>query len=90
MHLAEENSSKLSQALGWSALTIPVLIWSIRGIGKPSFAFKTPRELKIVCDDRWSDQCSICRNAITLPVPVVGATSHICPAPHYLRWSWGF
>ena len=30
MHLAE-GTLPLSQALGWSALVVPVLIWSIRG-----------------------------------------------------------
>lgn len=75
MHLAE-GMLPLTQAAAWSAATAPVLLWSLRG------------EQKL---RRETESSSVLMAGVTsllfaatllpLPVPVVGATSHICLTP---------
>ena len=75
MHLAE-GILPLEQAIGWSAVGLVALAWSIRD------------ELRLRQD---STSPSVIMSGITsllfavtllpLPVPVVGATSHICLTP---------
>lgn len=75
MHLAE-GMLPLTQAAAWSAATAPVLIWSLRG------------EQRMRQD---SSSSSVLMAGVTsllfaatllpLPVPVVGATSHVCLTP---------
>lgn len=75
MHLAE-GTVPLQQALGWSALAAPVLIWSLRG------------ERQRIQDAASSSAVMagatsllFAATLLPLPVPVVGATSHICLTP---------
>ena len=75
MHLAE-GTLPLVQAGAWTAVAFPMLIWSVRGEQVERLA---------------NPQSSVLMAAVTsilfaatllpLPVPVVGATSHICLTP---------
>lgn len=75
MHLAEDLLP-LGQAIAWSAVAVPAVVWSIRG--------KQPAQ-------RDTASSSVIMAGVTsllfaatllpLPVPVVGATSHICLTP---------
>lgn len=75
MHLAE-GILPLTHATGWSALALPMVVWSIRG------------EQQLQRDDATSPAvisgvtCLLfAATLLPLPVPVVGATSHICLTP---------
>ncbi len=75
MHLAE-GILPLKQAAAWSALAAPMLVWSIRGErqarredGASSVAVSGAISLLFAA------------TILPLPVPVVGATSHICLTP---------
>ncbi len=75
MHLAE-GMLPLTQALGWSAVAVPIALWSIRGEQRAR---------------READASTVLMGGVTsvlfaatllpLPVPVLGATSHICLTP---------
>lgn len=75
MHLAE-GTIPLSQALGWSAIAIPVLIWSIRG--EQIERQKNPQSSVVIAA---VTSVLFAATLLPLPVPVVGATSHICLTP---------
>ncbi|TPV93435.1 MAG: hypothetical protein B7733_20505 [Myxococcales bacterium FL481] len=75
MHLAE-GMLPLNQALGWSAAAAPAVIWSIRG------------ELRARPEDAVSPAMRagvttllFAATLLPIPVPVVGATAHLCLTP---------
>ena len=75
MHLAE-GVLPLSQAIGWSALAAPTLAWSLRGEQRtrrdgPSSSVAMAGATSLL----------FAGTLLPLPVPVVGATSHICLTP---------
>ena len=75
MHLAE-GVLPLAQAAGWTAAAVPVLAWSIRGE-------KTSRDGEGSSSVLMAGVTSLlfAVTLLPLPVPVVGATSHICLTP---------
>ena len=75
MHLAE-GMLPLAQAAGWSALAAPVVLWSLRGVQRA-------RQELAVSSVVMGGVTSVLFAAtlLPLPVPVVGATSHICLTP---------
>ena len=75
MHLAE-GTVPLSQAIGWTAAAIPVLIWSIRG--EQIERQKNPQSSVVIAA---VTSVLFAATLLPLPVPVVGATSHICLTP---------
>ena len=75
MHLAE-GMLPLGQAVGWSVLSVPVLIWSLRG---ERFAGDESASSSVVMAGVTS--LLFAATLLPLPVPVVGATSHICLTP---------
>lgn len=73
MHLAE-GVLPLAQAGGWSVLATGALVWSVRGESH------TPQEsFSVVMAGATS--ILFAATLMPLPVPVVGATSHICLTP---------
>ncbi len=72
MHLAE-GVLPLGQAIGWSVVAAPVVAWSIRGAqgdtAPPPVIMAGVTSLLFAA------------TLLPLPVPVVGATSHICLTP---------
>ena len=71
MHLAE-GVLPLSHAIGWSALAAPALAWSLRGEQRrrrdePSSSVAMAGATSLL----------FAGTLLPLPVPVVGATSHI-------------
>lgn len=75
MHLAE-GVLPLTQAVAWSALAAPFVAWSIRGEHRarrdaPSSSFIMAGATSLL----------FAVTLFPLPVPVVGATSHICLTP---------
>ena len=75
MHLAE-GVLPLSQAIGWSALAAPTVAWSLRGEQRarrdtPSSSFVMAGVTSLL----------FAGTLLPLPVPIVGATSHICLTP---------
>ena len=75
MHLAE-GMLPLSQAAAWTALAVPVLIWSIRG--EQLQRRKEPASSIVMAS---VTSVLFAATLLPLPVPVVGATSHICLTP---------
>ena len=75
MHLAE-GMLPISQAVGWSAVTLPVLIWSMRG---EQLERKDNASSSTVMASVTS--LLFAATLLPLPVPIVGATSHICLTP---------
>lgn len=75
MHLSE-GILPFDQSLAWSALTVPVLVWSLRGE-------KIAREEDPSSSVLMAGATSLlfAGTLMPLPVPVVGATSHICLTP---------
>lgn len=72
MHLAE-GVLPIGQALGWGAVAAPVIGWSLRGAqgdGAPSPVIMA-----------GATSLLFAATLLPLPVPVVGATSHICLTP---------
>ena len=75
MHLAE-GVLPLGQAMGWTAVAAPVLAWSLggareaRGVGPPPTLLMA-----------GATSLLFAATLLPLPVPVVGATSHICLTP---------
>ena len=75
MHLAE-GVLPLGQAIGWSALAAPTVAWSLRGEQRarrdtPSSSFVMAGVTSLL----------FAGTLLPLPVPIVGATSHICLTP---------
>ena len=75
MHLAE-GMLPFSQAIGWSVVAAPVLLWSIRG---EQLARREDPSSSMVMASVTSLLFAV--TLLPLPVPVVGATSHICLTP---------
>jgi len=75
VHLSE-GILPFDQALTWSALTLPAVLWSIRG---ESIARKKEPSSSILMAGATS--LLFAGTLMPLPVPVVGATSHICLTP---------
>ncbi len=75
MHLAE-GILPLSQATAWSAFALPMLAWSIRGEQK---ARQEDPASSVLISGVTS--LIFAATILPLPVPVVGATSHICLTP---------
>ncbi|MEM9488484.1 MAG: energy-coupling factor ABC transporter permease [Myxococcota bacterium] len=75
MHLAE-GTLPLGQAIAWSAVALPALVWSIRGEQR---ARRDTASSSIVMAGVTSLLFAV--TLLPLPVPVVGATSHICLTP---------
>ena len=75
MHLAE-GVLPLSQALPWSALAAPAVYWSLRGEQRTR---RDAPSSSVVMAGVTS--LLFAGTLLPLPVPVVGATSHICLTP---------
>ena len=75
MHLAE-GVLPLSQAIGWSALAAPTVAWSLRG--EQRARRDTPSSSLIMAG---VTSLLFAGTLLPLPVPIVGATSHICLTP---------
>ena len=75
MHLAE-GMLPASQVIGSSAVALPILIWSIRGE-------QLERRNNPMSSVLMASVTSVLFAAtlLPLPVPIVGATSHICLTP---------
>ncbi len=75
MHLAEDLLP-LGQAIAWSAVAVPAVVWSIRG-EQP--AQRDTASSSVIMAGVTS--LLFAATLLPLPVPVVGATSHICLTP---------
>jgi len=75
MHLAE-GVLPLSHAIGWSALAAPTVFWSLRG--EQQARRDTPSSSVVMAG---ATSLLFAGTLLPLPVPVVGATSHICLTP---------
>ena len=75
MHLAE-GMLPLPQVIGWSAVAVPVLLWSIRG--EQIKQRKDPNSVTVMAS---VTSLLFAATLLPLPVPVIGATSHICLTP---------
>jgi len=75
MHLSE-GMLPIDQVIVWSALTVPALAWSVRG---ESIARKEDPSSAVLMAGATS--LLFAGTLMPLPVPVVGATSHICLTP---------
>ena len=75
MHLAE-GVLPLGQAIAWSALAAPVVVWSLRG--EQRTRRDTPSSSVMMAG---VTSLLFAATLLPLPVPVVGATSHICLTP---------
>ena len=75
MHLVE-GVLPLSQAIGWSAVAAPVVAWSLRGAQDVQADSGPPAALMA-----GATSLLFAATLLPLPVPVVGATSHICLTP---------
>ena len=75
MHLAE-GVLPLRQAVAWSALAAPVVVWSLRG--EQRTRRDTPSSTVMMAG---VTSLLFAATLLPLPVPVVGATSHICLTP---------
>ena len=74
MHLAE-GVLPLSQAIAWSALAAPTVYWSLRR------EQRTRRNTPFSVTMAGATSLLFAGTLLPLPVPVVGATSHICLTP---------
>ena len=74
MHLAE-GVLPLSQAIVWSALAAPTVYWSLRR------EQRTRRNTPFSVTMAGATSLLFAGTLLPLPVPVVGATSHICLTP---------
>ena len=75
MHLAE-GILPMPQVLGWSAVALPALIWSIRG---EQLEQKENHSSSTMIASVTS--LLFAATLLPLPVPIIGATSHICLTP---------
>ena len=75
MHLAE-GVLPLGQAIAWSAVAAPVVLWSLRG--EQQTRRDIPSSSVIMAG---VTSLLFAGTLMPLPVPVVGATSHICLTP---------
>ena len=75
MHLAE-GTLPIEQAMAWTGAAAPALIWSLRG--EQGARRDTPASSIIMSG---VTSLLFAATLLPLPVPVVGATSHICLTP---------
>ncbi len=75
MHLAE-GMLPVTQAVAWSAVAAPVVAWSLRG---EQLARKEVASSPVLMSGVTS--LLFAATLLPLPVPVMGATSHICLTP---------
>ena len=75
MHLAE-GVLPLGQAIGWGVVAAPAVIWSIAGEQR---AKQGAASSSVIMAGVTS--LLFAATLLPLPVPVVGATSHICITP---------
>jgi cobalt/nickel transport system permease protein len=75
MHLAE-GMLPLAQAAAWSAAAVPALVWSVRG--EQRVRRETESSSMVMAG---VTSLLFAATLLPLPVPVVGATSHICLTP---------
>ncbi len=75
MHLAE-GVLPFGQAMAWSALAAPTVVWSLRGEQR---ARRDAPSSSVIMAGVTS--LLFAGTLLPLPVPVVGATSHICLTP---------
>ena len=75
MHLSE-GILPFDQSLAWSALTVPALVWSLRG--EINARKEDPSSAVLMAG---ATSLLFAGTLLPLPVPVVGATSHICLTP---------
>jgi len=75
MHLSE-GMLPFEQSVIWSALTVPALLWSLRG--EVQARKDSPSSAVIMAG---ATSLLFAGTLMPLPVPVVGATSHICLTP---------
>ena len=75
MHLAE-GVLPLPHAVAWSAVAAPVVVWSLRGERRTRL--DTPSSSVMMAG---VTSLLFAATLLPLPVPVVGATSHICLTP---------
>lgn len=75
MHLAE-GVLPISHALAWSTLAVPTLVWSLRGERRARADAKGSSVIMA-----GATSLLFAATLLPLPVPVVGATSHICLTP---------
>ena len=75
MHLAE-GVLPLDQAVGWSVVAAPAVVWSIRGEQR---ARRDTASASVIMAGVTSLLFAV--TLLPLSVPVVGATSHICLTP---------
>ena len=75
MHLAE-GTLPIGQAMAWTAAAVPALIWSLRG--EQGARRDTPASSIIMSG---ATSLLFAATLLPLPVPIVGATSHICLTP---------
>ena len=75
MHLAE-GILPLDQALAWSVVAIPAMVWSIRGEQRARLGDAASSVIMA-----GVTSLLFAATLLPLPVPVVGATSHICLTP---------
>lgn len=75
MHLAE-GVLPLGQAMAWSAVAAPVVLWSLQGERR---MWREDASSSVLISGVTSLLFAV--TLLPLPVPVVGATSHICLTP---------
>ena len=75
MHLAE-GVLPLTQAAGWTAATAPALLWSLRGEQRARVESASSSLIMA-----GATSLLFAATLLPLPVPVVGATSHVCLTP---------
>jgi len=75
MHLAE-GMLPLHQAVGWTALAAPALVWSLRGEQLVRRGSASPQVIIA-----GATSLLFAATLLPIPVPVVGATSHVCLTP---------
>lgn len=78
MHLAE-GVLPLEQAAAWSAVAAPVLWWSLRSERASAVAGEHSNPSRLLIAGATS--LLFAATLLPLPVPVVGATSHLCMTP---------
>lgn len=74
MHLAE-GTLPLAHAAAWTAVAIPLLSWSLAGERRATL--DAPRSPLVA----GATSLLFAATLLPLPVPVVGATSHVCLTP---------
>jgi len=75
MHLAE-GTLPLAQAALWTAVAVPVVVWGLRGELSRGRQLDESRTLFA-----GATSLLFAATLLPLPVPVIGATSHICLTP---------